>query len=393
MSTSGGKGYHVELFFDRPVRTSLLRLLYEKVIGGGNLNPHQVEFRPTAGSAIKLPLSIHAKTGNVCWYVDRRTLEPIEDDRYILTIKQMKASWIEEALADMEPEACADSEAETACPDSTVLIAPGTRHIQMRNIAVYMRQHGADEPSIRRELTTWYEKQPPDTIRSARDVVMEDIEELVAWVFSENFCMSYQPDPRKVKLSAADMRRVLRVGSRSVRRIYFLIMVRCYAGQAEISLEEIAEATGISRKTVTQALRKMREMHCVECRPGIRKKLSDGRFVCEKNRYRIPPAPAEAVQYAVPVDAVSMMSSFEDCYHQALHTLLSRSEAYELLTEEEAADYDAYAAKHRKQEIEKLPFLDLQGTPVSYSHDGYGEITAFASEGQVWFPARACARI
>ncbi len=73
VSFSGGKGYHVELFFDRLVYTSQLYALYGMVIEQVKLNPRKVEFRPTYGNAIKLPLSIHGKTGNVCWFVEPET--------------------------------------------------------------------------------------------------------------------------------------------------------------------------------------------------------------------------------------------------------------------------------------------------------------------------------
>lgn len=73
VSFSGGKGYHVELFFDRLVYTSQLYALYGMVIEQAKLNPRKVEFRPTYGNAIKLPLSIHGKTGNVCWFVEPET--------------------------------------------------------------------------------------------------------------------------------------------------------------------------------------------------------------------------------------------------------------------------------------------------------------------------------
>ena len=73
VSFSGGKGYHVELFFDKLVYTNRLYALYSMVICQANLDPRKVEFRPLPGNAIKLPLSIHGKTGNVCWFVDQKT--------------------------------------------------------------------------------------------------------------------------------------------------------------------------------------------------------------------------------------------------------------------------------------------------------------------------------
>lgn len=73
VSSSGGKGFHVEIFFSQLMYTKVLLCFYHSVIQRLGLDPKKVEFRPTHGQSIKLPLSVHHKTGNVCWYLDRET--------------------------------------------------------------------------------------------------------------------------------------------------------------------------------------------------------------------------------------------------------------------------------------------------------------------------------
>lgn len=73
VSFSGGKGYHVEMFFDQLVYTNQLYALYEMVTRQMALDPRKVEFRPLHGNAIKIPLSVHGKTGNICWFVEPDT--------------------------------------------------------------------------------------------------------------------------------------------------------------------------------------------------------------------------------------------------------------------------------------------------------------------------------
>ena len=100
VSTSGGKGYHVEVFFSDLVYTNLLYDLYMFVIAQKQLDHKKVEFRPTFGQAIKLPLSKHHKTGNICWYLDRHSFEPIKDIGYVMNIRQMDRDAVEQLIQD-----------------------------------------------------------------------------------------------------------------------------------------------------------------------------------------------------------------------------------------------------------------------------------------------------
>lgn len=273
------------------------------------------------------------------------------------------------------------------------LQAEGMRHIQMRSIAVYLRQNGADAHRIREALVTWYEEQDATLIRSSREEVEQDINELVEWVFSDGFRLNYHPDPRKVKLCAADMRRVLDMTSRSARRIFFLLTVRCYAGQPDLSLDEIAAATGISRKTVIKMVGRLKERQCIGWKPGVRHKLPDRRFICEKNRYRVPRKLNAQSAYHIEVDATIMMERFDDFYHEALHRLLPRSEILSKLSDEEISAYESYTAMHRQWEIENLPLIDSVGDVFLCRHSRFGDIKVYEIQGQRWYPARACAGI
>ena len=50
VSSSGGKGYHVEMFFTRPVYTWKLKEVYRRVIRITGFDKRRVEFRPTNGT-------------------------------------------------------------------------------------------------------------------------------------------------------------------------------------------------------------------------------------------------------------------------------------------------------------------------------------------------------
>ncbi|MDN4073632.1 TOTE conflict system archaeo-eukaryotic primase domain-containing protein [Fictibacillus terranigra] len=95
VSASGNKGYHVDLFFGKPIAVNEIRSFYDLVIAEvGSIPNGQIEFRPSWTQGVKLPLGVHQKTGNRCWFCDNQTLEPIETFDYILDIKPMDSGVI-----------------------------------------------------------------------------------------------------------------------------------------------------------------------------------------------------------------------------------------------------------------------------------------------------------
>lgn len=95
ISFSGGKGYHITLFFDEVVQDKTLMKLYNEVILSLGLDKKLVEFRPTNKQGVKLPLSIHKKTGNYMCFCNYdldtgliKHLSREESFKYFLEIKQ-----------------------------------------------------------------------------------------------------------------------------------------------------------------------------------------------------------------------------------------------------------------------------------------------------------------
>ena len=97
ISTSGNKGYHVEIFFNKPVFNTDIKQFYLMVLNYAellNIDYGKVELRPTHTQGVKLPLGKHFTTNRICWYVDyEKGLKPIEDINYILTIQQMDSEY------------------------------------------------------------------------------------------------------------------------------------------------------------------------------------------------------------------------------------------------------------------------------------------------------------
>ena len=121
---------------------------------------------------MKIPLGVNLKTGNRCWYVDRETLEPIENFDYISEITPMSAKEFEQIVYTMNKrsrtediliakENAKSGYARKNIPNKNgpVLTAVGQRHNLMCKLSVYLRKSGADEETIRDELMVWVSRQ------------------------------------------------------------------------------------------------------------------------------------------------------------------------------------------------------------------------------------------
>lgn len=163
VNTSGSKGYHVDLFFAEQIKVEELRKFYQSVvISVGALPEGQIEFRPTWTQGVKIPLGIHQRTGNRCWFVDNETLEPIESYDYVLSIEPMPAEVITDSNIDLTEEQKTEFERVAASTDISVnaidlsgalhnasriietgrLIASGTRHKTTYTLACFGNSQG-----------------------------------------------------------------------------------------------------------------------------------------------------------------------------------------------------------------------------------------------------------
>lgn len=70
VADSGNRGYHIYLCFDDVIHVNYLRAFYHEVLERTGYSTSDIEFRPTATQGVKLPLGIHRKTGNRCYFVD-----------------------------------------------------------------------------------------------------------------------------------------------------------------------------------------------------------------------------------------------------------------------------------------------------------------------------------
>lgn len=286
-STSGNKGYHVDVFFEDVVYTSDLKEFFDwcmRRLKDWKQDTGKIEFRPTHGHSIKLPLSVHGKTGNICWYVDRDTGVVIDSVDYILDIQQVPVQDFLDMKEqhplpqDPDPDKADDegpargriedhvfyprefTELPKWAPDLT---EPASRHNTMLKIAIGCKRRSIDQTSTEKLLTMWLEAQPEEYYDTSFDGCIRDAEAICDWVYSDRCEVEYfrrpptqeEKDERREKgvawmpaipwdkvtengsmdwrkqmddpmyaIDAMTAMRVLSIKGDAARRLYFLVM-------------------------------------------------------------------------------------------------------------------------------------------------------------------------
>lgn len=289
VSLSGKKGYHVEIFFDHLMQTSLLKRFYRFVCSDAQQEPSKVEFRPTKSQAIKLPLGKHPATGNICWFVDRDTLEPIESPDYLFEIVQMSGDTMCEIInalprperdqttrADHKP---APSDTADGLPD---LAETGTTHNTIVKIAVRLAYEDVKEEDIVASLASWLKRQNPTFLTDPIHEIEKDIRAVAAWASKEGF---RKKRPDTIGFTAEEVAELLKKRPRICRRTLFALMyeTKLRGGRsASIAEERLAKEIGCTRQAVANAIERFVGEGLIGVKQHIRYKMG--------NTYRGVPA-------------------------------------------------------------------------------------------------------
>ena len=263
VSSSGRKGYHVDIFFEPYVYNNVAHAFYKALIERSGLNPRKVEFRPTSRQAIKLPLGVHQTTQRRCWFVDRETLEPIESFDPVFSLQCIPQQLMNDII-----KRCAHSEhkkrdgrtvTRTGASDSQLVITePGTRHNLQKKVAARARLDGNDWDGIVRAQIDWYRLQRQDLIASSEKEVHDDAERLATWAVRNITPKQHDTGQHTAlcfHITSHDIPYVLNAPTRATRLVLFLLMMFCKLyDEPMISYETIATMTGVSEATAIRAV-------------------------------------------------------------------------------------------------------------------------------------------
>ena len=284
-STSGNKGYHVDLYFDHLVFKSFIGNLAGYLRRDPELAGVNFEYFPVGAKGVKMPLGYNFKTGRRCWYLDRDTLEPIENEEYVLEVekitaaefeadmhklnKELKVADIQQALA-MQAEWHEKNKDETKTEKKPsyskysshdlVLTRSGERHDKMLKKSVWLRTVGADEQTIFDELMKWVDRQDQSLINSSRKEIEDD-----AWDMAKSAVKNYEPrvewKPQRQgvcfpkRITEGNLRNILCGGTPAARKVAMLICLYTKRfGSAKLSMARMAEILGLSMPTIQKAV-------------------------------------------------------------------------------------------------------------------------------------------
>lgn len=278
-STSGNKGYHIEMFFTAPIEYALIRRLYQDLLHRTGATTRDMELRPSDKRSIKIPLGRHQKTGNRCWYIDPTTEKEIHDLRFVFRIRRMDTAHAKECMANCKREVerpdIIKPRAQMDLTDLPRVTQPKTRHDLMVSITGAIEARGYSLNECRNVLSSWYSRQDKELIHTDEKRVMRDIDKMTEWAYRNG-----HRTRAKVVIFPADVRRIVGIRSMVERAIYFHVLVWERAKNEDRTTQRyLANILGVSDLSITKAIAGLKRRGLIETKNGKKHKDAHGYYM------------------------------------------------------------------------------------------------------------------
>lgn len=291
-SISGSKGYHVEIFFDKPVQNTLIKQFYLMVLNYSellNISYGKVELRPTDSQGVKIPLGKHFETDEICWYCDyEKSLKPIKNYEYILSIKQLESEYFYNLMNRSDDNyQLTEKDAEnyeniiikhkplkiySENVDENVTIEAieklienglpmtGTRHNSLIKIAKYNKYFGMNIADNKEFLIEWLLQQNKYLYTTKWEDCLKDIEDIVNWVYENNCSLVIKN--MDILITAEEIMSILHVDGKNEKVVLYSLLIhkKRYANKDGIfymSYKQMQESTGLSERTVIRVIKRL----------------------------------------------------------------------------------------------------------------------------------------
>lgn len=325
ISTSGNKGYHVDVYFNKMISLDQCKAFFELVMEHGQLysNEGKIEFRPST-QGLKLPLGINFKNKdsktNKCWYVDYdKNLQPIKNYTYILDVEQINADIVYDILTsskdltinDLPALTCEGLEVESNKdyfdinhkplpiykydPNTTIeaamkleeegLTHKGTRHDSLFLLCRLYNHLGYTQIENEQMLYEWLLKQDRFTYQSPLNECKKDIKQIASYIYEKGIGLT-NPE-KEIKVTYSEMLNILKAKNINDKLIAYSMLIHSkrYANKKGIfymSYKQMAEATGLTEKTTYRNINKLEELGILEI---VERNVNAGN---SKNKFKKP---------------------------------------------------------------------------------------------------------
>ena len=300
---SGSKGYHVQLFFDAPIKINSV-VAFGKAIRGklGELSTG-IELRPEGiqGRGIKLPLAFHKKSNSFAHYVFKDTFLPVPHSvNYFLSITPIKREKMLEAinyvlqkrhkkigskntLLGTFPIENVDTRLERAKSDFSNMKMPvnhssglrkkvqklldagldksGTRHHSQFLIALYFKEEGVSLEDAIKQMSKWITVQWKKGKSKESDLgfLLDEVNRQVRNVYEEDFTGLYDSRGRIPVMTHEDAIFASGFTNKNVRKVVWALLMigRMYNQDGVFSADmvSIGKMVGLTRQTVSKLLK------------------------------------------------------------------------------------------------------------------------------------------
>lgn len=280
-SFSGGKGYHVDLFFEEHQDGAKVYAFYLTLLDRIGRTTKQVEFRPTPTVLVKLPLGKHHGADRWCEIVDNDKLETTDTGR-IYSIEKINNAKMAEIYAitdaytfvhteNKEREKSVKKTGKIASHKSSgfagtvtvaeaeqiletgTLLAEGTRHAATLTMTTILKENGYTEDETMGIILDIMER----TFIEKRELLddthtLESVQAVTRNRVTYNYSRNYRTKWRKesIKLNAQDLMHTFQVKDMTLRRIIFALILHVKYfdtkadGTIEFSIKKFAEMFG-----------------------------------------------------------------------------------------------------------------------------------------------------
>lgn len=307
VSWSGNKGYHVEIFFDRPISNYHIKNFYYLVLYKADLlkiDSGKVELRPTDTQGVKLPLGINWKStkmhSSFCYLIDyANDFKEIKGYQKILNANQLNAHYFEligakyhcimdkvqksiSLRANMEKEAnqlkthnllnpnSHNSEIqENGYLNATVqellvleiegLKEKGTRNSALVGLAkLYKCHYQFNLQETTHKLIEWMKKQDCNYYDTPLDLCINEIYGIAKTVFKNNYGFARS----EVVMRKSEIEELLNIKAKNGKLLLFAMLVHSKKykktdGSFFMTYYQMSKATGFCKKTCFDQVNKL----------------------------------------------------------------------------------------------------------------------------------------